>query len=84
MTALTGSAQQTQHAMAKGAPYIYQAGFCEGLWFGRADFPQRVDAPSSARPWSYEVIDTKLARSAKASAVLQLTWYSLQVARIQG
>jgi predicted RecB family nuclease len=84
MSALKDSAQQTQTAMASGAPYIYQAAFCEALWFGRADFLQRVEVPSPAWPWSYEVIDTKLARSAKASAVLQLTWYSLQVARIQG
>ena len=43
---------------------------------------------STSRPtlgaWSYEPHDTKLARSAKPAAVLQLAWYADEVAAIQG
>ena len=40
---------------------------------------------SSCRPdGSYEVVDTKLARHAKPAHILQLCFYSEQVARIQG
>jgi uncharacterized protein len=35
-----------------------------------------VEKPSGLGPWSYEVIDTKLARETKGSTVLQLSLYS--------
>ena len=53
-------------------------------WRGRADFLIRVDEPSELGAWSYEGWDTKLARSAKPAAVLQLDFYSQEVAGIQG
>jgi predicted RecB family nuclease len=75
----------TEAAMRAGADVIYQATFARGGWRGRADFLIRVEEPSpNLGPWSYEVWDTKLARSAKPAAVLQLTFYSEEVARIQG
>jgi len=75
----------TEAAMRAGADVIYQATFAREGWRGRADFLIRVDEPeSNLGPWSYEVWDTKLARSAKPAAVLQLTLYSEEVARIQG
>ena len=49
-----------------------------------ADFLERVDRESELGPWSYEVADTKLARRSKPAHVLQLCFYSEQVARIQG
>ena len=52
--------------------------------FGRADFLMRVEKPSDLGDWSYEVWDTKLARHAKASAVLQLCFYSDLLAGLQG
>ena len=37
---------------------------------------RRVETPSALGPWSYEVIDTKLARETKGNTVLQLSLYS--------
>ncbi|MCC6179184.1 MAG: TM0106 family RecB-like putative nuclease, partial [Chloroflexi bacterium] len=51
---------------------------------GYADFLRRVDRPSDLGAWSYEVWDTKLARHAKASAVLQICMYSEMVGALQG
>ena len=50
---------------------------------GYADFLRRVERPSDLGPWSYEVWDTKLARHAKASAVLQICMYSEMVGALQ-
>jgi predicted RecB family nuclease len=75
---IASAAAATEAAMGAGAEVIYQAAFVdlEG-WHGYADFLER-------RPdGSYEVVDTKLARHAKPFYVLQLCFYSEQVARIQ-
>ena len=56
----------------------------DGRRFGYADFLRRVPRPSDLGDWSYEVWDTKLARHAKASAVLQLCLYSDMVSDLQG
>ena len=53
-------------------------------WRGLADFLLRVDTPSELGAWSYEALDTKLARHAKPAYILQLCFYSEQLARIQG
>jgi predicted RecB family nuclease len=74
----------TVAAMREGAGVIVQAAFFDGRWHGRADFLLRVEEPSDLGPWSYEVADTKLARSLKAAALLQTAEYSLHVERIQG
>jgi predicted RecB family nuclease len=71
-------------AMRHGAEIIYQATFCRSGWRGRADFLVRVDEPSDLGGWSYEPHDTKLARSAKPAALLQLAWHANEVAAIQG
>ena len=63
---------------ARGADVIYQACFVDGDWRGFADFVERQ--PDGG----YEVVDTKLARHSKPAYVLQLCFYSEQVARIQG
>lgn len=76
--------QQTVAAMERGASIIYQATFFDGSFLGRTDFLRRVESPSERFPWSYEVIDTKLARSAKPYFLVQLCNYSEHVARIQG
>jgi uncharacterized protein len=72
------AAQATREAMAAGAEVIYQACFVDGGWRGFADFVERQ--PDGL----YEVVDTKLARHSKPAYVLQLCFYSEQVARIQG
>jgi uncharacterized protein len=56
----------------------------EHSWGGRADFLLRVESRSDLGEWSYEVIETKLAKSTKARAIIQLCFYSELVAAIQG
>jgi uncharacterized protein len=57
---------------------IYQPEFEDAAgWRGRADFLERH------HDGTYEVVDTKLARHAKPYYILQLCFYSEQVARIQ-
>jgi uncharacterized protein len=73
----------TVAAMRAGASIIYQATFLAPPWHGFADFIRRVDQPSDLGPWSYEVIDTKLARTASPKHVLQLGLYSDLIARAQ-
>ncbi len=51
---------------------------------GHADFLRRVDVPSQRWPWSYEVIDTKLALSPKPYFLIQLCNYSEHLERVQG
>ena len=81
---LRAQAAATQVAMHDGADVIYQATFFDGTWLGFADFLLRVETPSALGAWSYEVADTKLARHAKASAILQVCSYVEQLERIQG
>ena len=50
--------EQTRAAMRSGA----QATLASGRWFGRADLLRRVERPSKLGAWSYEPLDTKLAR----------------------
>ena len=73
----------TLAAMREGAGAIYQAVLFDGRRLGYADFLRRVETPSALGPWSYEVWDTKLARHAKASAVLQLCMYSDMLGDLQ-
>src|SRR5712672_2034062 len=53
---------QTLVAMRAGADVIVQGALLQGAWSGRADILRRVETPSDLGAWSYEVIDTKLAR----------------------
>ncbi|MGB6631897.1 MAG: TM0106 family RecB-like putative nuclease [Terriglobales bacterium] len=78
------AAAETAQAIRRGADAIYQATFLDGPWGGRSDFLVRVNKPSSLGAWSYEVVETKLARSTKAGAVVQLCFYSELLSRIQG
>jgi predicted RecB family nuclease len=67
---------QTVDAMRSGAPIIAQGALKVGRWSGRLDVLHRVEKPSAFGTWSYEVIDTKLARETKGNTVLQLSLYS--------
>jgi predicted RecB family nuclease len=78
------AAQTTRDAMAEGVDVIYQATFIQEPWGGRADFLIRVETPSELGAWSFEVVETKLAKSSKARALIQLCLYSELVAAIQG
>lgn len=77
------SAQQTLAAMQAGAEIIYQATFIDGDLVGHADFLRKIDKPSALGDYSYEVIDTKLGRHARASYVLQLAFYGELLAKVQ-
>jgi predicted RecB family nuclease len=72
------AAEATRQAIRDGAPFIYQAAFVDGNWRGLADFLYRLQSGS------YEAVDTKLARHATPSHVLQLCFYTEQITRIQG
>ena len=78
------AAALTEEAMRDGADVVYQAAFSREGWRGVADFVVRVAEPSDLGDWSYEAWDTKLARSGKPAAVLQLVFYSQQIGRVQG
>src|ERR1700752_1332044 len=78
------AAEQTVTAIRDGAEVIYQATFLSEHWQGKADFLVRVEKPSARHSWSYEVVETKLARSTKARAIIQLSFYSHFLSTIQG
>ena len=90
----TASAQATREAIQGGAEVIYQAmltGSGDQIsLLGYPDFLVRADllpAPDGEpRPVQrhYEVVDAKLARTAKARAVLQTAFYSRLLAPCQG
>src|SRR5438128_2009070 len=75
---------ETVAAMKAGAHIIYQGTFFDGRWRCHPDFLIRVERPSKLGDYSYEVADAKLARKAKAAAVLQCCVQSEQLAAIQG
>lgn len=75
---------ETLQAMRSGAAAIIQAALRSGDWIGRADVLLRVETPSALGGWSYEPVDTKLARETKAGAVLQLCLYAELLGEVQG
>src|SRR5215204_3596682 len=73
------AARVTADAIRDGAAnVIYQGVLAHENWRGVADFLLR--RPDGV----YEALDTKLARTAKPAYILQLLFYSEQLARIQG
>lgn len=74
----------THEAMRRGDPIIVQAAFRVNDWVGRTDVLRRIEVPSNLGAWSYEVIDTKLARETKAGTVLQLCVYAALLEASQG
>lgn len=76
--------ERTVSNMYAGVDVIYQATLTNGTWQGRADFLVRVDSPSKLGTWSYEVIDSKLAKETRSGTILQLCLYSQLVGDIQG
>lgn len=69
--------EQTLEAMSSEADVIYQACLFDGRWLGYADFLERTEEGT------YEVVDTKLARGARAAALLQTSLYSELLAPMQ-
>ncbi len=81
---LDSRVQKTLQAMREGVPVIYQAALRHGACVGHADFLIRVGRPSALGAHSYEVVDTKLARSPRAKFVIQLSFYSWLLGLAQG
>lgn len=63
------ASEATRRASAGGAPVVYQAAMFDGRFVGFADFLVRDGE-------QYRVVDTKLARSANVTALLQLAAYA--------
>ncbi|WP_137144414.1 TM0106 family RecB-like putative nuclease [Mycolicibacterium sp. CR10] len=70
---LTAAAEQTMRAIERRAPVIYQAAMFDGRFVGFADFLILEDSSDGPR---YRLRDTKLARSVKVEALLQLAAYA--------
>lgn len=69
LAGLTAAANATHRAIANRAAVVYQAALFDGRFAGFADFLIRDGE-------SYRISDTKLARSAKVTALLQLAAYA--------
>ena len=70
--------------MRAGADVIYQAPFALDEWRGIADFLERIDTPSALGDYSYEAVDTKLARNEMLPHhALQLCFYAAGIAHVQ-
>lgn len=72
-TALAAKREETLQALRAGADVVFQATFFDGELVGFADFLLRQ--PDG----SYAVLDTKLARHTRVSALLQLAAYADQL-----
>lgn len=70
---LTAAADQTRRAVDRRAEVIYQAAMFDGRFVGFADFLMLEQGPDGER---YRLRDTKLARSVKVEALLQLAAYA--------
>ena len=81
---LSARATATLNAMRAGASVIFQATFINGAWHGFIDFLRRVETPSALGSWSYEPVDTKLAREPRAKHLIQLSLYAGLIAEAQG
>ena len=82
--AFEAGAQKTIELMRAGVEVIAQGVLFDGTWIGFADALERVDSPSDLGPFSYEVIDVKLASKVRPGALVQTAQYSAQLAAIQG
>jgi uncharacterized protein len=71
-------------AIRSGVDVVVQAALRDGRWFGRPDVLRRVERQSALGTWSYEVIDTKLAKDTRGGTILQLALYSELLGTVQG
>lgn len=78
------AASATHDAMRAGAHVIHGATFVDGNFNGTADFLIRVEKPSALGAWSYEVVDAKLAATAKPAAILQVCAYTDRLGTVLG
>ena len=71
-------------AMRAGFDVIIQPALRDGRWLGRPDILRRIEGRSAFGSWSYEVVDTKLAKETRGGTILQLALYSDLLQRVQG
>ncbi len=76
--------EMTRQALQSGADVVYQGVLFKYNWRGDADFLLKVDLPSALGDFSYEVLDTKLARNAEPKHIVQLSVYNDLLADLQG
>jgi uncharacterized protein len=74
----------TEAALRAGRDIVVQGALSDDQWYGKPDILRRVATPSTFGPWSYEVVDTKLALETRAGAILQLGLYSEMLGVLQG
>lgn len=78
----------TLRAMESGAPLIYQGLLLSRsgavLYESRPDFLVRVDHPSRLGGFSYEPLDSKLARAVKLDGLIQVVDYADALEQVQG
>ncbi len=74
----------TKQAMQSGVDVIFQAFLHNDPFLGYADFLIKTDRPSDLGAYSYEVLDTKLAKHSKPYYIIQLSLYSELLKKLQG
>ncbi len=74
----------TRTALASGAGVIFQACLIKPPFRGYADFLERVPDAAAPGGFSYEIVDTKLARSPKPYFVMQLCCYAEMLEAMTG
>jgi uncharacterized protein len=81
---LVQAQRQTVSALAEGYDVVYQGTLFDGEWLGHPDFLVRRDGGSGRWGHAYDIVDTKLARRAKATALLQVALYGEMLTSLQG
>jgi predicted RecB family nuclease len=76
--------RRSVEAIRAGADVILQPSLRNDRWFGRPDVLRRTGLPSALGAWSYEVVDTKLAKETRGGTILQLGLYSELLGEVQG
>lgn len=74
----------TTAAMREGHGAIIQAPLASATFYGIADVLLRCETPSKLGAYSYEPVDTKLARETKATTILQICTYCDLLTAAQG
>lgn len=80
---LAAAHRETEQALAAGVDVIYQGTLFGGTWLGHPDFLVRRDDVGGRWPFRYDVVDAKLARHAKASALVQVALYGELLTPVQ-
>lgn len=79
----TQAFERTCQALRQHQKPLFQATFLQAPWLGHADFLIPVPTPSKLGDYSFEVVDTKLARTSRSKFLVQLCLYSEMLADIQ-